>query len=101
MKSDIIEPSVRETVSGRLVPGKVISGTETGVEDTGARKTDFRYFGVKETVFTVSKCPNYLKMSSQYLKTSQLSQNGPRHCLIFTRALFNVTWNRVFLEILP
>ena len=94
MKSDIMEPSVRETVSGRLVSGKVLSGTETG-----ARKTGFRYFGVKETVFTVSKCPNYLKMS-QYLKTSQLSQNGPRHCFIFSRALFNV-WNRVFLEMLP
>ena len=91
-------------MSGRLVSGKVMSGTETGVEETGARKTGarktgFRYFGVKETGFTVSKCPDYLKMS-QYLKTSQLSQNSPRHCLIFTRALFNV-WNRVFLEILP
>ena len=89
MKSDIMVPSVRETVSGRLVSGKVMSGTETGVEETGSRKTGFRYFGAKETVFTVSKCPNYLKMS-EYLKTSQLSQNGPRHCLIFTRVLFNV-----------
>ena len=76
-------------LSGRLVSGKVTSGMETGVEETGARKTGFRYFGVNETVFTVSKCLNDLKMS-QYLKTFQLSQNSPRHCLIFIRALFDV-----------
>ena len=57
INSDIMEPSVhvRETVPGRLVSGKVMSVTEIGVEETGARKTRCMYFGVKETVFTVSK----------------------------------------------